>query len=171
MLGFLVGTACLIGLVKVVRGGRYGYGHGGCGPRGWHGHHHGGHGFRGGRGFGRNFFLRGIFERLDTTPGQEKVIVAALDEVREAARGMRGEASDTRADVARAVKGEVFDAEVMGAVFARHDGALETMRKVVVGAMAKVHDALDDRQRADLADLIARGARGGFVGGPYREWV
>ena len=33
MFGFLIGTACLIGLIKVLRGGR-GYGYGGCGGYG-----------------------------------------------------------------------------------------------------------------------------------------
>ena len=35
MLGFIVGTACLIGLIKVIRGRRWHRGHGyGCGYRG-----------------------------------------------------------------------------------------------------------------------------------------
>src|SRR5690242_15134806 len=89
MLGFLIGTVCLVALVKVVRHGRCGgwrYAHGcgygggydsGCG--GWHDRGHGhGHGRWGGGwsrgGFGPGFMLRGLFARLETTPGQEKVI-------------------------------------------------------------------------------------------------
>src|SRR5579884_3245710 len=107
MFGFLFGTACLVGLVKTLRGGHChrGYGHGcgagggcgpqgGCGARGWGGHHghwggHWGGGHWGGGHFGggpARFMLRGLFQRLETTPGQEKVILAAVDQVREKAR-------------------------------------------------------------------------------------
>jgi hypothetical protein len=73
MFGFLIGTACLIGLIATIKRARwaayhgYGYGGGGCGPayggggwgggcgghrrhHGWHGHHHHhGGGWGGGR--------------------------------------------------------------------------------------------------------------------------
>jgi len=66
MFGFIVGAACLFGLVRVLRHARHG-----------HFGHHGPFGrFRGG--FGPRMMLRGLFERLDTTPGQEKVIAAAI---------------------------------------------------------------------------------------------
>ena len=52
----------------------------------------------------------------------------------------------------------------LGDAFARHDDALERARKAAVGALAKLHDALDERQRRILANwLEARGR-----GGPYR---
>src|ERR1700678_438436 len=97
MLGFIVGTVCLIGLVKTLRWGRYHRGGGGCG----YGHHGGGWGRRGwdGRGYqgdhdggwgggwgGPSVLLRALFQRLETTPGQEKVIVAAYEEMRDATR-------------------------------------------------------------------------------------
>lgn len=183
MLGFLIGTACLIGLVKVVRYGRHG---GACGGRGWHGHHgwHGGHGgwhghHRGGWGGwgargGGGFWLRGLFERLDTTPGQEKVIKQAVDEVMAATSAARGELEATRRDVAAALRGGIVDETQMGELFARHDEKLREVRKAFVGALAKVNDALDEDQRKKLADLLERGLGGrfgGFAGGggPYRD--
>lgn len=187
MFGFLIGTVCLIGLIKVLRGGyRRGYGHGGCGwsggscgggyGRGWGGHHgwdHGGdHGGweRGGFRDGGAFWLRALFERLDTSPGQEKVIREAIDEVRRNASTLRDEGRATRADVAKAVKSPSFDETVMGELFARHDNHLEKMRKDLVGAIAKVHAVLDDRQRELLAQLIERGPFGGAqFGGPFRR--
>jgi hypothetical protein len=183
MCGFLIGTACLIGLIVTLARGR-----GGCGPwargRGGYGRDSWssvGHGFRSswseGRGddthhhgwSGRRWFLRGLFERLDTTPGQEKVIAAALDEVREAGEALRGEVRRTRSDVAKAARAPGFDEALMGETFARHDQALESMRKATVGAMAKIHAALDDTQREKLADIIESGPSffGGF--GPYRR--
>ncbi len=191
MLGFLIGTACLIGLVKMLRRGgchrSYGYrsfGYGGsCGGGGrgygWEGHDHGhdrGHGgpFRthgrggwrpGGHGMA-HFVLRRLFEVLDTTPGQEKVIAAALEEMRETMAKHRGEVRKSREDLAKAMRSPSFDETVMGELFARHDTAIEAMRRAAVGSMAKVHEALDERQRARLADLIEEspGLWGAFGG-------
>ncbi|MFT3769112.1 MAG: hypothetical protein QM820_27035 [Minicystis sp.] len=185
MLGFVIGTLCLIGLIKTLRWGRrraWGYG-GGCGGghygrhrwgggSGWGGyrdhndHHDHGYGWGGGGWGGPSVFLHGLFRRLETTPGQEKVIVQAIDEVREAARQARGEARATRADVAKAMRSATVDEVLFGEMFARHDTAMETIRKATVGALAKIHDALDERQRARLADLIESGP-GFFRGGPW----
>jgi hypothetical protein len=184
MLGILIGTVCLVGLVKTLRWGRrfggYGhYGHGGCaGRRGWGGSWHGeyddfggyGDGYgRGGWG-GPSVFLRMLFRRLETTPGQEKVIVSAYEEMREASREARGELRQSRADIAKAMRGASIDEVLFGEMFARHDAALEKLRKAGIGAVAKVHDALDERQRARFADLIESGPgafRGGFPGNAY----
>ena len=114
MLGFLVGTVCLVALVKVLRHGRGWHGHwryahgcghgGGCGPGYGHGHWNGhddgpgpgfGRGRWGGGGFGDGFLLRGLFSRLGTTSDQEKVIRSAFDRVRETMREARGEWRDT----------------------------------------------------------------------------
>ncbi len=67
MFGFVFGTACLVGLAFVVGRGR---------RRHW-GRHFGGP-------FGRGA-LYGALERLETTPGQEKVITQAVSDVKETA--------------------------------------------------------------------------------------
>ena len=177
MLGFLIGTACLIGLIKVLRGGyRRGYGHGG-----WSGGSCGGGWGRRERGGDREgwesrwsdrggpFWLRGLFERIDASPAQEKVIRDAVDELRRSASDLRDEARATRDDVAKAVKSPSLDETILGELFARHDTHLEKMRKDAVGALAKVHAVLDDRQREIFAQLIARGPFGGGRGGPFRS--
>ncbi len=190
MLGFLFGTVCLIALVKLVRHHHgYGYGYGWAGGRGW-GHHHGGWGQRGGpswgggpargRGYGPPFFLRAILERLETTPGQEKVIVEAVDEIRAATRKAREELRGTRSDFAQVVRGPVLDESTMTDIFVKHDTTLSDTRRTVVEALRKIHDALTEEQRARVADVIERGPggfggfRGGpgrWGGGPYRQWL
>lgn len=171
MLGFVIGTLCLVGLIKTLRWGRHhgyggcgGHGYGGGGGGGWGGRRWGGHhdhharwGGGGGWGGGPTVMLHGLFRRLETTPGQEKVILAAIDEVREAARKARGEARSTRKDVAGAMRAPAFDEVLFGEMFGRHDAEMTELRKAVVGALAKVHDALDEKQRAQLADLIESG--------------
>jgi Spy/CpxP family protein refolding chaperone len=174
MLGFIIGTACLIGLVKVLRRGRHGYG-GGCGGGGCGGgrfrggyrdHEGGGHrdheggsrrGGWGGWGGGPGFFLRSIIEQLDATPEQEKVILAAFREVRDEAVKHREEARRSRSDLAKAMRSPGFDEVLLGDLFARHDTAIEAMRRAVMGALAKVHVVLDEKQRDHLADLIENG--------------
>lgn len=171
MLGFIIGTACLIGLIKVLRRGRRGYGYGyggGCGGggrfRGYRDHEGGGHhegGYRrggwGGWGGGPGFFFRAIVEQLDATPEQEKVIAAAFREVRDEAAKHREEARRSRADLAKAMRSPGFDEVLLGELFARHDAAIEAMRRAVMGALAKVHVVLDEKQRDHLADLIENG--------------
>jgi Spy/CpxP family protein refolding chaperone len=169
MLGFIVGTLCLIGLIKVLRAGRgwhhFGAGYGGCG----HGYGSRG-GWGGGGGLGRRWLLRSLFERLETTPGQEKAILAALDELRGNRTVVHEELQATRADVARAVQGGLVDDGALEETFARHDRLLAQLRVSFVEALKKVTEALDERQRKQLAELLqGRGFFGGpRWGGPYR---
>jgi LTXXQ motif family protein len=184
MFGFLIGTACLIGLIKVLRGGR-GYGYGGCGGYGpaarfgggscgygggyggpWQGGRGRWGGFSGGfrghdehgyGGFGEGFFLRALLEQLDASPAQEKVIVNAVHEIRDEARKQREELKKTRADIAKAMRGSSFDEVLFGELFARHDAVMEHMRKTAMGSLGKVHEALDEKQRERLAELIENG--------------
>lgn len=205
MFGIIIGTACLIGLIKVLRRGScgygrlggWGYGGGACGSwaggpgggacgGGWEGGEEappwarrGGWGGGRGRGFGgwggfggwdgRAAFLRGLFEQLDTTPGQEKVIHEAIGEVRAEGAKWREELHRSRADIAKAMRSESFDEVLLGELFARHDAALEALRKSTTGALAKVHAALDERQRARLAELIELGPAGFRRRRSYRD--
>lgn len=187
----------LVKALRAGRGCGYGR-MGACGGRGWHGghgwgHHHGGWGHGGGWGHhgggggwghhgggwgrhesggqqsGRNAFgLRWVFERLDTTPGQEKVIRQAFDEVREAMSSGQGELEATRREIAAAIRSGQIDETQMGELYARHDEKLRAVRTTFFGALAKVTEALDEDQRKTLADMLDRG-QGGFFGGPYRN--
>lgn len=185
MLGCLFGTACLVGLVGLYKGRRWRschggghYGQGGCGHGRWHGHgcggsrhRHGGHGYgpfaRGGAwdeddagegdgGMFQGFALRHVFERLRTTPAQEREITAAIADLKKAARGTRQEWRDTKEQVARALRGDDFNAEILGAIFSQHDDVIEGLRKELVGTLARVHEVLDERQREELARLLER---------------
>jgi hypothetical protein len=126
-----------------------------------HGGLHGGlhEGWRGGfRGrFRGGFMARAIAERLEATPAQEKVIRDATDEFREAVVKLKVEGKKTRADVASSFRKSHFDEVLFGELFARHDSALVELRKAFVGMGAHIHDALDDKQRARLAELIEAG--------------
>ncbi len=182
MLGFLVGTICLFGLIRVLRGGRgcgRGRRRGGCG-RGerhegsWNRGDQGGwgeqrEGERQGGGWRqgwRHGWLRWLYERLDTTPGQEKVLRAAIEELRESTEQARNDWREARKGVAAAVAAENFDEEAIRAAYARVDVAAQQLRDRFIEELRKVHEALDPDQRRQLADLIGRQHRG-F--GPYRS--
>lgn len=163
MFGFLLGTACLVGLIWVLRGpGHFG----GC--RRWDSHRYRDHDER--RGFGGRAFQRWLFERLDTTPGQERVIRAAVDDLVDSAHAARRELDASRKDVARAMRGESFDAEAMGEAFAKHDAAMAALRRTAVESLGRAHESLDERQRQRLAELIESGI-GRRWQGPYRTYA
>jgi uncharacterized membrane protein len=173
MFGFLIGFLSLIGLIAVVRSGR----RGACGA-GFHGHGH--HGWRWrGRGHGHpegddagpaggtRAFLRFLFQKLDTTSGQEKEIAAAVDELIAKTRELRGEGRATRDDVAKLLRTESLDETLLADLFTRHDDRLRELQKAFSDALGRIHLALDPKQREQLAALLERGHAPGF-GGPYR---
>ena len=109
-------------------------------------------------GFRNGFMARVISDRLEATPAQEKVIRDATEEFRESLAKLRGEGRKTRADVASTFRKGHFDEVLFGELFARHDNALTDVRKAFVGMGARIHDALDEKQRARaFADLIESG--------------
>ncbi len=144
--GFLWGVLAAIAVLWVARtvgwlvwARRWRRGYHRHGPRGW---------------------LRGVFSRLDTTPGQEKAIVAAVEELRETTGKLRGDLKKSRADVAAALGAERFDADAVGKVFDRQP--LDELRGAVVAALGKIHEALDPRQRKALAEIVESGFGYGY---------
>jgi Spy/CpxP family protein refolding chaperone len=176
MLGLVLGTLCLIALIATLRRRhhhRFMFAHGHVGRRSyWHDpladHGHGppwlgyGHGPRGGR---HGWFARAFFERLDTTPGQEKTIGQALDTVREQMRGARDELRAARKTLATAVGGDVIDGAALDAALGQQKSLVDKLGQSVTQALLSVHEALDGDQRKQLAELIANGASFGRWGG------
>jgi uncharacterized membrane protein len=103
--------------------------------------------------------LRWLFERIDTSPGQEKVIAEAADALRSTMHGWHDDAERMRSDVARSIRGETFDAGALEEAFARAEARMANVRETLRGQAARVHEALDPRQRAELADVLASGWR------------
>ena len=173
MIGFAIGLACLWGLTRVLRGSRrWGGGCGGSHSGGWHRHrgHRRGCADDSGCGGGRSArgpqrWLWWMFERLDTTPEQEKDIRGAVDDFMDTVHEVGGEVSGTKGDVGRAFREEDFNAEVLGEVFSRHDDSITKARAAMVELMGRVHGVLDQDQRNKLGRWLER--RGPWRG-PYR---
>ena len=157
MFGFLIGTLSLIGLVKVVRHGR-GWGHGGFGGRG---------------GGPRQWMRRRLFQRLDTTPGQEKVILEAAETLETNGRAVREAFFNGRADFAKAMTGEHFDTASVNEAFEKQQGAVDELKKAVLENLQKIHEALTPEQRKVAGELLQYGPRamhGGGCGGGRGRW-
>ena len=138
MFGFLIGTLSLIGLIKVARWGRHGgRGYGGGGPRRW--------------------MMRRLFQTLDATPGQEKVIASAAENAERVIRQAREEFFRSRGTFANAVRGETFDSTAVNAAFEAQQAAVDEVKKAVREGMQQVHEALSPEQRKTLGDLIEFG--------------
>jgi len=149
MIGFILGAVAAVGIAKMVRARR----------RGMWGRGYGGPGFS-----RRRWFLRSLFERLDTTPGQERVIVQAFDDLTQNRRLLRDEFGRTRADLAQAVAGGLIEDSTLEEAFARHDRLAAQLRVVFVETLKKVMEVLDEGQRKQVARLLE--GRGFFRGGP-----
>ena len=170
-------AAGILGVVAVVKRlvfrrhfGRHGFA-GGGGPCGGHGG--GGSWGRRGGGIGRSFWLRALYARLDTTPGQEREIRAAIEDLRDRAKDAKSGMLETRESLGKSVAGESFDDGAFEAVSARVDATSEKMKDALSSALKRVHAVLDPKQRERLAELVSKGAfgrwgRGGGEGGPYR---
>lgn len=147
------------------------FGYGWYGPFGgghddspWSGHHH--------RGFGgghrrRRWMLHAMFHKIDASPAQERAIIAEIEKLQERVHGAKVGVKDARGDLAAALRGPELDDAALGAVLGRVDAATGEARAAVLDALRGIHGVLDDRQRAQVADLLDRGGAG-WRTGPYR---
>jgi hypothetical protein len=151
MFGLIVGTLCLLALIATLRRRRY-YAY-----RAVFGHHYGlwGYGRRGGR---PRQLVHMLFAQLDTTPGQEKAIVAGLETLRERMAGTRRELDAVCRELAVIVGGAVFDQGAYDAVKARADDLYGRFSADLRGLLELVHDTLDADQRRKFAELIHDGS-------------
>ena len=103
--------------------------------------------------------------------------MAALEDMWAQKRALSDEFLQTRKDVARSMRGEVFDEVALGDAFTRQDSLLQQLRDTVSRTMKTVHEALDDCQRKLAGDMLEGAAQCGGRhhhnhGGPYRSaWL
>lgn len=147
MFGFIVGTLSLIGFVKVLRGGRWGH-----------------------RGGPRRWMMRRLFQHLDTTPGQEKVIAQAVENAERTMWQARDQLFRARGTYAKAMRGETFDSAAVNEAFDAQQAQVDDVKKAVREGFQQVHEALTPEQRQRLGDLLEFGPsrlHGGGCGHGY----
>jgi hypothetical protein len=137
--------------------------HGGHhGWRGWHPHHP--HHHRHGR---RRWMLHAALARIDASPAQERLIIGELDKLYERVHAARRGLKDAHGDLGAAIRGPVLDDAALGAVLGHVDAATAEVRAAALEALRTIHGALDEGQRARVADLLDQGG-GWWRRGPYR---
>lgn len=159
MFGLIIGTVCLVALFATLRGRRhayYGYGYDTDGTERWGC----GRGVRrrAMRHHGPRNLVRGMFVRLDTTPGQEKAILAILERARERSRGLKRELQRTRKEIAALLGSEVLDRAALEARLSEPKQVLDRAGAELVEALSAIHELLDERQRRVLGELLADGS-------------
>jgi uncharacterized membrane protein len=113
-----------------------------------------------------------IFEHLDTTPGQEKLIREELEQLWQQRDGVTQAWRSAGEELAETLRGETVDEAAVDQILARHEEGLADVRKQIARSLARIHEVLDQRQREHLARFLgSRGFRGSPFGGPYRGFV
>ena len=138
--------------------------HGWCGPFGYG---FSGHRFHGRHGR-RRAMLHMLLARIDASPAQERAIIAEVEKLQDRVRAARAGLQDSRGDLAAALRGPVLDDAALGAVLGRVDTATGEARAAVLDALRGIHGVLDDRQRAQVADMLDHGGGWWRGFGPYR---
>jgi uncharacterized membrane protein len=98
-----------------------------------------------------------VFERLDTSPGQEKAIRSALSELFGKLAELRPSVRTLRSEIARAMGSETFSPSEVQAAFEQRSGALGEAQGALTLALGKIHEALDPDQRKRLSQLLDGG--------------
>lgn len=141
-----------------------------CGPRGFRGFRRGRHRFGG----GRRAALHWVLRELDTTPAQERAIVAELEAFEQRARAAADLVRGARGEVAQALSGDELDEAALAAATSRWDSASDLVREAAAATLRAVHGHLDASQRRKLGELVDRMANrggrqwGGHFEGPFR---
>jgi Spy/CpxP family protein refolding chaperone len=161
MFGFFIGSACVAGLAMMAARRHHAFHRHGFGGHGCHGRG-GGFGRQGRRGgFGRRM-LYSVLDRLDTSPGQDKAILAAIDDLSDSAHHARRDLPDLRKQVASAMRAESFDEQAFTAIFDEPLGRLNTLRDELTKSAATIHETLTPKQRERLYDLVQSSTRWGY---------
>ena len=108
---------------------------------------------------GRGWMLHRIVARLDATPEQERLLRSEVEAIRSALADLREGFSSSRAELADALAGDAVEASAIDALFERELTRAGEVKKAAVAAFARVHAALDARQRRMLAEMVRCGPR------------
>jgi hypothetical protein len=111
---------------------------------------------------------RRLFERLDTTDGQEKIINAATEDLKARGKEVFSELEQLRKELGRSLRGSQFDPAPVRESFARQRALIDALEEALTGHMDKLHEALDENQRATLGELIKDGPRHSMRGCGWR---
>lgn len=134
MFGFIVAGASLIGLIALARSRR--------------------------RLYGGGYFGSWALRRLDTSPGQEKVIRTAISDAQALLGGLRDDNRAAREELAGILREEKLDEARLGAWFEGREGAWVDVKPKLVELGRQVHEVLDAEQKQRIGSWLRAGVRG-----------
>jgi uncharacterized membrane protein len=112
--------------------------------------------------------MHAALDRIDASPAQERAIIGEVEKLQERMHSAKRNMKDARGDLSAAIRGPVLDDAALGAVLGRFDTSTVEARAALLDALRNIHGVLDDRQRAQIADLLASNGGGWWRSGPYR---
>jgi len=110
---------------------------------------------------GARRWLEALFERLDTSPRQERTILEAMDKFWDHLTEGRGELSAVRKQVAQVLASDQLDEGALSAALERVEDLIAKTKQELASVLTEVHSSLDSEQRKELADILSAG--------PYRR--
>lgn len=102
----------------------------------------------------RKHLLRRLYHSLDTSPHQEAVIEHTVWELQQRGETLRNSVSAGRKQLGDALRADVLDQPALERWADSQNESLSKVRAEVLAGLAKVHEVLDPRQRARLADIL-----------------
>lgn len=120
------------------------------------------------RGTFRQRLLGHVFRKLETTPGQEQVILSALYGVKSAAAQIKYDLKEARPQLADMMRSSEFDESFARGWMASRERALSDLKPEIIASLKQVHDVLDPEQRKKMGDLLEASERG-FIRGYFQQ--
>lgn len=106
------------------------------------------------------FMIERASDRLELDDSQRASLGTLVEVMTRTGQTLRGDGP--RVEMQRLTAGPTFDqGEALALIESRAD-ALRAAAPDIVAAMGAFHDGLDERQRAEMAQLLERGPRHGF---------
>ncbi len=105
----------------------------------------------------RSWLFRSLFDRLDATPAQEKVLLEGAAALREHLAAAHAEWDAIRGELAALLGEDSLDRGRLESLLARPAEKLGAARARLADTVASFHAALEGAQRKRLADLVREG--------------
>jgi|GEM_PF-2927623 len=107
----------------------------------------------------RQVGLRRLFRSLDASPAQERALRDLIHTAREQLRELHHDARGLRQELGELLRGPALDESRMAAAEAQVGDKVRDATGILRKTVAQMHEILDSRQRAQLADWITSGPR------------
>jgi len=95
------------------------------------------------------------FRRLDTSPGQEKVIRTALSEARDVFRDFRASNRSAKEELVPLIEAENLDEQAVNSWLGARQRSFEELKPRLLQIAKTIHDVLDPEQRRKVARWAA----------------